>query len=916
MIEKLKGIRIKGRCFKNDTDLLFYKNPNDRISVVFGKNGSGKSTISEGIDSTNNKASDTDLSVSFIDASKSTMKLTDGAGVYVFNEKYIDENVKIDDDGLGTIVLLGDQVGLQSSIEKQEEKIALLSQKVDEASNEYNKYQDKSNPSSPEHHQSRIISALKKDGGWADIDSQIKGNKIKSQVTQSTVKEIGELTVKETLEELQSRFNSTKSLLSKISDSSISYPNSIGQVDFDVTLESRIIDLLAQKIEEPVLSDREKLILDAIHKGFQDKIESAKVDFSQENTSVCPYCYQPVTDQYKHELIDSINKVLNKDVDEHKEQLYSIRFPMLEFDISPYETLNAELVKKINQQLGVCKALLSQYQNYIKQKTGNVYTPIVIEPIGLSSEIQKLNSILNELEAKRLEFNDAAKKKASIIRDLVSINKAIAHLQIKQLYKDFVKQEKDKVVAYQQLKKSQDDLEHENSELRRLQDRKANTGLAIESINNSLDYVFLSHNRLSIELKNDKYYLKSNGANVLPKKVSQGERNIIALCYFFTQIFTNQEVDKLYQTEAFFVIDDPVSSFDFENKIGINSFLRYQADRIINGNPNSKILFLSHDLETVFALRKAIEEICKATKGIASKTPTTFITLELDSYKLSDFIKYHNEYGDLLKKIYLYANGDSKDDSLVIGNVMRRALEAFSTFTYRKNIEMVSCDPNVKKALGNYSLFFENLMYRLVLHGESHYEEQVYSIHDGNSFYKFISENEKVKTAKNILCFMYILNPHHVVAYLQELSGSIDNIKTWVKSIPKNDSFEITTITPRRCVPLYYLPLSAGIGNESFEGISYDDFETENEACDFALKVSGDSMEPNIPNGSIVLVKKQDTIDDQVVGAFYFNGKVYCKYITHAKGQTFLCSYNSNYPPIIINEDDELFVYGSVIDIK
>ena len=176
--------------------------------------------------------------------------------------------------------------------------------------------------------------------------------------------------------------------------------------------------------------------------------------------------------------------------------------------------------------------------------------------------------------------------------------------------------------------------------------------------------------------------------------------------------------------------------------------------------------------------------------------------------------------------------------------------------------------------------------------------------------------NEKVKTAKNILCFMYILNPHHVVAYLQELSGSIDNIKTWVKSIPKNDSFEITTITPRRCVPLYYLPLSAGIGNESFEGISYDDFETENEACDFALKVSGDSMEPNIPNGSIVLVKKQDTIDDQVVGAFYFNGKVYCKYITHAKGQTFLCSYNSNYPPIIINEDDELFVYGSVIDIK
>lgn|GEM_PF-134309 len=915
MIDNVKGIRIKGRCFKNDTDLLFYKNANDRISVVFGKNGSGKSTISEGIDLINKDTPDTDLSVSFIDSAKNTVQPTSGTGVYVFNEKYIDENVKIDDDGLGTIVLLGDQVGLQASIDKQEETVAALSKKVDEASSEYNKFQDKSNPSSPEYHQSRIIATLKKDGGWAEIDSQIRGNKIKSQVTPSTVKEIGELTVKETLSELQNKFNDTKLLLSKLSDSSIAYPNSIGQVDIDLDLESRIINLLALKINEPVLSDREKLILDSIQNGFQERIESAKDVFSRENTSVCPYCYQPITDQYKHELIDSINKVLNKDVDEHKAQLNSIKFPVLELDMSLYESLNAEIVKSINQQLVVCKALLLQYQGFVKQKTGNVYTPILVEPIGLLREIQKLNSFLNELEVERLEFNDAAKKKASILKGLVSINKAIAHLQIAQLYKDFVKQEKDKAAAYQLLKKNQDDLENEKSELRRLQDRKANTGLAIENINNSLDYVFLSHNRLSIELRNDKYYLKSNGADVLPKKVSQGERNIIALCYFFTQIFSNQEIGKLYQAEALIVIDDPISSFDFENKIGINSFLRYQANRIINGNQNSKILFLSHDLETVFALKKAMEEICRATKGIAQKTPTTFITLELDNYKLSDFIKYHNEYGDLLKKIYHFANGDANDDSLVIGNVMRRALEAFSTFTYQKNIEMVSCDPNVKKALGDYSLFFENLMYRLVLHGESHYEEQVYSIHDGNSFYKFISEDEKVKTAKNILCFMNILNPHHIIAYLHEVSGAIDTIKTWVKSIPKNNSFEISTIKTKRCIPLYYLPLSAGLGNESFDGVPYDDYETANETCDFALKVSGDSMEPNIPNGSIVLIKKQDTINDQETGAFYFNGKVYCKYITHTDGFIYLCSYNSKYSPIKINENDELFVYGSVIDI-
>ena len=93
--------------------------------------------------------------------------------------------------------------------------------------------------------------------------------------------------------------------------------------------------------------------------------------------------------------------------------------------------------------------------------------------------------------------------------------------------------------------------------------------------------------------------------------------------------------------------------------------------------------------------------------------------------------KEHNEYGNLLNRVYHFANGDQPDDMLVIGNEMRRVLEAFSSFTYKKSIEMVSCDPNVLKALGNHSMFFENLMYRLVLHGESHYEEQIYSIHDG-----------------------------------------------------------------------------------------------------------------------------------------------------------------------------------------
>lgn len=48
MLENIKGVKIKGRCFKNEKDFVLFQNPNDRISIIYGKNGSGKSTISEG----------------------------------------------------------------------------------------------------------------------------------------------------------------------------------------------------------------------------------------------------------------------------------------------------------------------------------------------------------------------------------------------------------------------------------------------------------------------------------------------------------------------------------------------------------------------------------------------------------------------------------------------------------------------------------------------------------------------------------------------------------------------------------------------------------------------------------------------------------------------------------------------------
>ena len=58
-------------------------------------------------------------------------------------------------------------------------------------------------------------------------------------------------------------------------------------------------------------------------------------------------------------------------------------------------------------------------------------------------------------------------------------------------------------------------------------------------------------------------------------------------------------------------------------------------------------------------------------------------------------------------------------------------------------------------------------MYRIVLNNGSHRKEQVAST-DIN-FFSVISEVEKRRTAKEIICFMYLLNKEHVLAHLRDL---------------------------------------------------------------------------------------------------------------------------------------------------
>lgn len=931
MIEKIKGITIQGRCFADLTPMEFFSNsPDNKVTLVYGKNGSGKSTVTAGFHNLISDRPTEDLWVKLLGPEKNNFSPAEiREHIFVFNEEYIDQNIKIDDNGLGTIVLLGDEVNLQAEIDAHILRRKAFQEEKEKVEIDLEDFRNERDPVSPAFHLNKIREQLRK-GGWSERDRSIKGNKTNTPVTEKTLFDICKRKSKDTLANLSKAFNEKKALLDRITSSGKPYELLQQEtISMDANLEQRVCTLLATELQRPVLSPREQMILQTIQDGGQGSILSSMETFSRASVDMCPYCYQPMAQEYKEALLADIHRVINRDVEEHIAALEALTFPTFEEDYGSYEDLNFDLIRQIRGKIAKCQTSIREYEAHIAEKKSNAYTPIFCSPGSLSTELGELNTLLETLQVEILAFNHAISTKKALEAELLHINYDIAHHEVATLYRDYEKQIGAMEKTSGLVEKAKTAIEGEDRELQRLRSKQSDRGRAVKEINHALAYVFFAKNRLSLELNGDKYYLKSNGKDVLPKNVSIGERNILALCYFFTQIMSNQPAAHAFEKDVLVVIDDPVSSFDFENRIGILSYINSQICRILTGNPQSRILIFTHDLTTMHDLEKVVGDFIKELYGIKKG----LLSKELKNRRLTLLMeteddKDKNIYSRMMKQIYAYAAEECTEDNLAIGNIMRRVLEAYASFNYKAGIQYVTRNKLVLESLGDLADYFGNALYRLVLHSESHMEDQVAHAHNDIRFYDFISENEKRKTARDILCLLYLLNPHNVMTNLKpsystrdpareidERDRRIAQIQMWIDAI-REETKEVEEEQPTYIIHLFDFALSAGSGNPfGDDSVPYEEYATHNAACDCALRISGDSMEPEIPNGSIVLIQQCQTLAPGDIGAFFYNGQDYCKRLMEKDGKQYLESLNPRYAPIEINPELEIYVHGKVVDV-
>lgn len=796
MSKDIVGIKLKGGNFSTETKLLLFGSNKDKevkVSLVYGKNGSGKSTISRAFNKLKGCDEQYISTVEAIDSDENVITLTEDEKkqMYIFNEDYIDNNIRLHEENLETIVVLGEQKNIDDELNKIQQEQTENQKKVTSQKAICDVYNDATNIISPEYHKKRMLLSLKGEGNWADRDSKIKGNKMATAIKSDAFLKFVNRNPKRKRDELVEEFNIKFAEYEKAKK---------GQKIIDVPVktnyhiffnEEEYISLLAQRIEEPNLSDREKFLLSLLADKGQTRLKEIKTFFYDKEHNTCPYCLQHVSEDHKKQLFSSIEKVLSKKTEEHQSQLDKFQCNEIQINFEPYKDLNEEIVKKCLNCLNEFNYVISIINDNIAKKKDNVYTPIVIEKIGFISKLDALINSLKLLEAARLEFNKNASNMVAKSKELKNINDDIAYYDIIESYETYSRQLEVKQKEDKKLETYNSKLEECKKKIMDLEAQKRNIHIAKDFINNSLQYIFFTENRLSIEYKNDKYYLLSRGKSVTPKEISVGERNAIALCYFFSDIMQNKEKDNIYDNKYLLVIDDPVSSFDIDNRVGILSFLKYQLQSFLCGNADTKALIMTHDIQILYDIDKLINEIMSAFNDKLEKSQRKIsVQKELTNQNLKNFaLSGRHEYTSLLECIYDYALGKADEYEIFIGNSMRRVLEAFSTFLYKKDIQKISTQSEIIKDIDSaYKKYFEHLMYRLVLNGGSHTSENVKALRSMD-FFDYISSDEKKRTAKDVLCFMYCLNDVHILEHLSQKDGAENTIETWLVDIKNEQIF-------------------------------------------------------------------------------------------------------------------------------
>lgn len=255
--------------------------------------------------------------------------------------------------------------------------------------------------------------------------------------------------------------------------------------------------------------------------------------------------------------------------------------------------------------------------------------------------------------------------------------------------KDKQKEVKDKEID---VKEKRENNKNKQQEIQDLKQQKSLTKDFADFVSQVLNDINIS---LKVELDSDNknYVIKSTSENasLTIKNISEGEKNLLALLFFYYELLADNKQKNVKPEVELIVVDDPISSMDDSNKFYILELMKNLLEL-----PNQQIFVLTHSWD----------DYCNLS--YSKENNPDFATFEIRKKNgVSELAKLSSKekpYKYLFKEIFAFSQKSEEElktecQIYHYPNVMRRIFEEWYGFKVGKDLNFTS---NLQKQIESH----------------------------------------------------------------------------------------------------------------------------------------------------------------------------------------------------------------------
>lgn len=703
---------------KNGRPLKF-----EKINILYGRNYSGKTTLSRifrSLETGQLPENYDDPQYELIDENGNKIdqnNLADfSSPVRVFNEDFIKSNLKFLIDPTGEIApfaILGNTNGtlvdeikeLTKEIGSSEEPKTGLHKAVDDANNAL----DSANQALSEA-ESDLKSKLSKKATDKSIGIKYKSDRF-GDVNYTIAKIRSDI---ETIYQNEYQGPSTADIANCEAILRDTVHEPITNIRFQhqySTYKDEAVSLLEKEIGTS--NKIQRLIHDtALNLWVKRGVEIA------DNASICPFCGNPITDEFWSELhahFDEESRKLENDIGGLIEQIRkeinkgaindaSIKLQLYSEYIGKYEVAKKLLDEKLSEYYNALQELIDQ----LEKRLANISHPVeFLSDKNCDNDIEealdRLNLVLNENNSYAGELKNKQTSAKTVLR-LKEVEDFCNTIDYRAVSEKIEKLKSIRDAAESKLNDVKDDLSNKQEALdgkkRLLNDEELGAKHVNEYLND-----FFGHHFVTLEAHKDnddakqiKFCIMRNGKPAY--NLSEGECSLISFCYFMAKL---DDVATSGQKPIIW-IDDPISSLDSNHIYFIFSLI---VSKIAKTGCFSQLFISTHNLDFLKYLNRLKSyHLDKNGKQVAD-SKAYFLIERIGNHSsiqaLPQYLKSNaTEYNYLFSQIYkvsqcVAVTDDNYDILYSFGNSARKFLEMYLYFKY----------PTDEKLLPKLKRFFE-----------------------------------------------------------------------------------------------------------------------------------------------------------------------------------------------------------------